>query len=555
MSAKSSLTAIVYDGTTDPRLFKQSFDIYATSNDWTAAKRLLMLPLLLRDKAKRLFVAAKKTADDNTTLLTADQLLDKLIHLCEPQHETLLYQFYERKRLPTESISKFATALNELLVKALPDMSAANLSSLLRAQLCLHVPENMRALIQFSSTFGDTSWDDLLNVLDKTCPSSMLSTDGGNRWDAYAQNLVKHEVTMKQEPMEANWVDTRRPTNTGERFRPSQGFRSPRFEGTCDFCHFYGHRMAECNKMRRLRGEQSRGGISQQFPSSRPQFRQQFQSSGARQFQPADSFQQQQNRAQVNEASAFGWPENYQQRSELISENEMFEDSINENLDDNAEEVSRKRAEFPFFLDNCQVEILEVNLAEPSSLMRVTVTVSLFGEPKQEVLAILDTGATNSFINPRILTSAQESIIRNGRSEHVKRKDFMIRGATGIAKSNCCITTAPISIGGWSGSQLFVLSGVIQNHAMILGRDFLRNFGVMLDSSNDSMTIEGINMPINLVTSKKFDASLWPNQSGLAEAKDMVSRISAKLSEVNLLVVPANSNALELLGLKSIKSN
>ena len=265
-SSKSSLVAIVYDGVSDPRIFKQAFDIYAAANDWTAAKKLLMLPLLLREKARRLFDHLKKTADDNTTLLTADQLVTNLIHLCEPQHEVLLYQFYERHRLPDESISKFAGVIQELLLKALPDISPEYMSVLLRSQLCLNVPEHMRALIQFSSTFGDTSWDSLLSVLDKTCPSLMLNSDNGsNRWDTYARNVVKHENIIKQEPIEANWVENNRRPMFPNQINCSNEAESARFEGTCDFCHFYGHKIADCNKRRRLMSDQARS-LPEQAP-------------------------------------------------------------------------------------------------------------------------------------------------------------------------------------------------------------------------------------------------------------------------------------------------
>ena len=84
---------------------------------------------------------------------------------------------------------------------------------------------------------------------------------------------------------------------------------------------------------------------------------------------------------------------------------------------------------------------------------------------------------------------------------------------------------------------------------MILGRDFIRNFGVVLDGKNDSMTIGDVTTPIKFLS---FDASEPRTQStdaNIVEAKHQILKLSVKLAEENMLLVPSNSNSLALLGL------
>ncbi len=153
----STLSAVIYDGNSNPETFVQKFKLQALFHDWDAAKQLTSLPLFLKGRAKRMY-------DAITTKQDIKNVLDELVKSCSQPKELLLYQFYERKRSTNESISKYALALQDLLALAVPTMDLAQQTILLRAQLCLSVPEHMRALIQFNSAL---SWDDLLSCLDK----------------------------------------------------------------------------------------------------------------------------------------------------------------------------------------------------------------------------------------------------------------------------------------------------------------------------------------------------------------------------------------------------
>jgi hypothetical protein len=159
----STVSVVLYDGTTTPANFVQQFKLQALFHDWDDAKQLTSLPLFLKGRAKRNY-------DAIVTKTAIEDVLRDLVTSCSQPKELLLYQFYERKRASNESISKYALALQELLALAVPTMNLAEQTILLRAQLYLSVPEHMRALIQFNSSL---SWDALLVCLDKSLPHVM----------------------------------------------------------------------------------------------------------------------------------------------------------------------------------------------------------------------------------------------------------------------------------------------------------------------------------------------------------------------------------------------
>ena len=99
-----------------------------------------------------------KAINPQTTIL---QIFNGLITGCQQPQELSLYQFYERKRRTGESVSKFALALQELLLKALPEMNDTPelANKFLRPQLCLNLPPHMRAMVQFNSNL---TWEQLL---------------------------------------------------------------------------------------------------------------------------------------------------------------------------------------------------------------------------------------------------------------------------------------------------------------------------------------------------------------------------------------------------------
>ena len=161
------LDSLVYDGSTSPSDFIRSFQIQALYQDWDGASQLTHIPLFLKGKAKRVY-------DALTIKTTIKHVTDELLAKCAQSQDQLLYQFYERKRHDDESISKYALALQDLLQLAVPSLGTLEQTTLLRAQLCLSLPDHLQALIQFSPSM---SWDDLLACLDKAFPHVIAHGD------------------------------------------------------------------------------------------------------------------------------------------------------------------------------------------------------------------------------------------------------------------------------------------------------------------------------------------------------------------------------------------
>ena len=178
--SNSSGSVVIYDGTTDPKEFVRQFQLQAMFSDWDDAKQLVCLPLFLKGKAMRMY-------DSITTKTKPADILSELSKKCAQPKELLLYQFYRRERSAGETITKYALALQDLLVQAVPEMSTDQQLILLRAQLCLSVPEHMRALIQFNSALG---WDELLSCLDKSLPHVNAHANEINQASQYTVLII-----------------------------------------------------------------------------------------------------------------------------------------------------------------------------------------------------------------------------------------------------------------------------------------------------------------------------------------------------------------------------
>ena len=52
MAARSNtLLSLMYDGLSDPKTFQQNFNINIACHEWNEARQLVILPVLLQDKA------------------------------------------------------------------------------------------------------------------------------------------------------------------------------------------------------------------------------------------------------------------------------------------------------------------------------------------------------------------------------------------------------------------------------------------------------------------------------------------------------------------------
>ena len=192
----TTVSAVIYDGSTNLSDFVRQFRLQALFHGWNDDKMLSSLPLFLKGRALRNY-------NDIVSKTNLEVVLKALADSCSQPKELLLYQFYERKRTQNESISKYALALQEML--AVPAMHMDQQTVLLRAQLCLGLPEHLRAMVQFNSAM---SWDNLIVCLDKSLPhvtaynaqqQQLHATQQPSRWDTQAQEACS---LVKQEPLE-----------------------------------------------------------------------------------------------------------------------------------------------------------------------------------------------------------------------------------------------------------------------------------------------------------------------------------------------------------------
>ena len=61
-------------------------------------------------------------------------------------------------------------------------------------------------------------------------------------------------------------------------------------------------------------------------------------------------------------------------------------------------------------------------------------------------------------------------------------------------------------MGQWVGEHSFVISGSVTRHDMIIGRDFFKAHGVVVDHANDSITVDGLNININTLETISTDS-------------------------------------------------
>jgi hypothetical protein len=188
VGSNAEVMKLIYTGDTDPVEWFKVFEVRSKFAEWDDAKMLEAVPCFLDSKAKRLLEAAQNNDKDSYV-----KVKKIIIDGCKKSCDSVLYQFYSAKRATNENISRYARRLQELLVKAMPQMSNNDRTALLRAQLCNEVPENLRALIQFSASFGEGNWDKILDMLDKTLPSIESNI---NKFDIIKKEVTVHTVIL-----------------------------------------------------------------------------------------------------------------------------------------------------------------------------------------------------------------------------------------------------------------------------------------------------------------------------------------------------------------------
>ena len=550
MAQKGAFSDMVFDGSKDPKEFIRLFKITALMNEWDAAKQLEVIELFLKDKALRYYNAL-------TVKTNISHVFTELIAKCTPSNETFLTSFYNRKLNPQESITVFATDIQNLLFKALPTLSAAEQSTMLRKRLCDECPPQLRATIHFSA---EKSWDDMLACLEKAMPYIDPIVDytghgmkgaGGTRFEASAYHPLAPLPLIKQEPVDMNWTDSRRPSGPG----------SSKFKGACFYCNTYGHRKIDCRS--RIHDESNTHNRFKAGHNNRTEFSQGNNNNARYPPPPTRNISSNYNRnaysnsgpgsqqgynhgrtsqAQSNSISGRGYetdqnwrsppPPNHTSNATAQSTHAATQDDDDESfpffsfghtnsIEVLEEKLTKISTEFPFFVDEPYMSamtppsesssnVIEVRSALTKGstfLLKVDATLTLFNDETLNVRALIDGGSTHSFISPLILSDFQRN--ETNSSDHMtkEKRNFIITSATDRVPSECCVTLAHVGLGPWSGTHQFTISNDVVRNDMVLGRDFLRANRVLVDHGNDTLEFAGLTIKITEISTSVIGQS------------------------------------------------
>lgn len=179
--------------------------------------------------------------------------------------------------------------------------------------------------------------------------------------------------------------------------------------------------------------------------------------------------------------------------------------------------------------------------------MRVLVYLKSFGDNQLLMLeALVDTGASHSFLNPKVLSrdvnNRIEAFKKIGVNSHPNELGLNLINASIQTINNkrttfCVEATVSIQINTWCGQQDFIISSQIENEACILGRNFLKQNGVRIDYGTDYMEIPFKMSTTNATGQPRVDAI------GCQQTEKQIYRIE-KFSEksgvmfVGMLLMP-----------------
>ena len=116
---------------------------------------------------------------------------------------------------------------------------------------------------------------------------------------------------------------------------------------------------------------------------------------------------------------------------------------------------------------------------------------------KQRLVALFDSGATHSLMRLDALSSKIQFEIKkflstgrdaNGRG--FRKCPLRIKGVTNHVSEDCVVVPVWFSIGSWSCVHSFVISCSLMDKEVLLGRDFLKRYGVVIDHSKDTGKID-----------------------------------------------------------------
>jgi hypothetical protein len=555
MVSSSEAAKMIYSGESDPVEWFKIFEVQAACNDWEDDEKLKFIMAFLDSKAKRLIEAAQSGDID-----TYEKIKAMVIKGCAKSTDSLTTSFLNEKRRATEPLSKYARRLQEMLLKALPTLGPAERTTLLRNQLCSAVPDNLKALIQFSSSFGDNNWDKILDMLDRSNPTATATS---------SFNLIKNTDSLDIN----NTYLSNNNGNRGQRNgpRPPQNYGSGSV--VCYTCNAAGHKSMHCPRRYSNQNNNYRSNASH--------------SNNAGNFRPPQNFHSGQQRPQHQQ---FGFMQHNQSRmpnrinvhanSSNEYQNEFQTDMYsnatgladlsfpfygnysnlveNNNINNNTAVDGADNKNMYSHVIDMEVSVLKVNAScENQNLLKVKVLLNLFGL-KTEIVAkaLVDGGSSHSFISPDILSYAHKKILMDPNSLWVRKSMHRINGVVAGTDSMCSMVTGDISLHSASGETLtfeqeFVISSAVRNYDMIIGRSFLKPNNVSVSHGSDSIIfpneneeVNSIDAQINSISFKKVDE----NSSGSdlsdkhleTDAKEKVINLEKQILDLQVLLSKTN---------------
>jgi hypothetical protein len=506
------MDSLCYDGTTPPDEFIRMFNLQAIFNDWSDEDKLKYFPFFLKDSATTVF-------DDLSSKTSIAEAIKGIKDGCGPNSDTYMSMFQARSRKPGESFLTFGTALKELLVKGLPDLTGKGLEQMLKMQLTNKVPAEIGVHVKFNKKM---EWRELLDSLDSAFPVNEARLDKNMFEESHGAVSINYTNMGGRTNSNANY----RNNNNNMGNRPVMVNQS-QFYGECYRCHQFGHRQADCplknqqnNNYQRMGGYNNRGSMNGSFNRPQAEVRN----------NPADSGDW---RAQ-NRSNQANMQNNYQGNKGFRSGGAMVNSTVTDfansshNEDDfdaqssfsgissigsNSTKVieSNKRlttaSEFPFYSDGnmtihhngVETIVMSKNASSgetSNDLLVATVFANVFDDKPREMKSLLDGGSTHSFISPLAIADKHLKQIKN-KDKSFEYKEFKIVGATGSVTSRCCVVDCDIEISNWKGKQSFVISDKVARYDMVLGRDFLKRQKVKIDHGEDCFKLGGEWISVN----------------------------------------------------------
>lgn len=336
--------------------------------------------------------------------------------------------------------------------------------------------------------------DQLCSHLSPQAKAMIEWSDKG--WDDILKVLSKGgqipemiQPTVKTEAFysERDWRPARQQASRSPRNEQSSSAgQRGSFTGVCYYCKQVGHRKSECFKFK----QQERQRVESQ----------------EQRYEPDRSGR---DRVRVNAAEI----EHYDKRQCVVESNAALVDE-------------RQESNLLIFPASLEIESLKA--------MKVNV--------------LLDSGATHSFIARRIVPRADwQALSESGSSV----RTMTVQGVTGAAASSCVLVDANITIGGWSGTQNFVVTPVVSGkYDVILGRDFLKRYSVLVDHKTDVVTIDGVRNGLSDSVTEPCRASQRTESS--VKSQTVECAISEKRA-VNLVAesVESKSNKVDVINSES----